>query len=85
MVAAAQFVFARLAFFVVNIASSTPSYWDITTFTTNFVNLIKDGILAVWGDLIQIILNQANFILILPVMVYLFVVATASLRSFYKG
>lgn len=59
--------------------------WTITTFMTQFVNFIKDGILAVWAELIQIILSDANFILILPVFVYLFVVATASLRSFYKG
>lgn len=59
--------------------------WTISTFMTQFVNFIKDGILAVWAELIQIILSDANFILILPVFVYLFVVATASLRSFYKG
>lgn len=58
--------------------------YTFTTFMQAFSQFIS-GIVGAWGTVIQTILNDANFILVIPIMVYVFVVATASLRSFYKG
>lgn len=60
---------------------------DPTSFTEFISNLgqLVTGIVDVWSSIIAQIVDSANYILIIPVMVYLFVVATASLRSFYKG
>lgn len=52
----------------------------MTAFTT-FITTIMTG----WGSIIGVILNAANWIMILPVFAYIFVVATSSLRSMYKG
>lgn len=49
-----------------------------------FGNFIT-GIMSAWGQVITMIVTEANWILILPVFAYIFVVATSSLRSFYKG
>lgn len=43
------------------------------------------GIMDAWTSVITQIVTAANWILILPVFAYIFVVATSSLRSFYKG
>lgn len=57
---------------------------NFTTFISNLGDLVE-GIVGVWTSIIAQIIEANNYILIIPVMVYLFVVATASLRSFYKG
>lgn len=64
------------------IAAATPL--DFTAFMTQFAAFIS-GIVGAWTTVIATILDSANFILVIPIMVYVFVVATASLRSFYKG
>lgn len=43
------------------------------------------ALMAAWQEVISMIVTAGNWILILPVFAYIFVVATASLRSFYKG
>lgn len=43
------------------------------------------ALMSAWQSIITKIVTAGNWILILPVFAYIFVVATASLRSFYKG
>lgn len=43
------------------------------------------ALMSAWQSVISKIVTAGNWILILPVFAYIFVVATASLRSFYKG
>lgn len=43
------------------------------------------ALMSAWQSVITKIVTAGNWILILPVFAYIFVVATASLRSFYKG
>lgn len=50
---------------------------EFLTFITN--------IMTAWGKVITVILTAGNWILILPVFAYVFVIATSSLRSMYKG
>lgn len=38
-----------------------------------------------WGAVLTVMLTAANWILLLGVFAYLFVVVTSSLRSMYKG
>lgn len=62
---------------------------EVTTMTfsegmTEFVTFITQ-IIAAWQQVINSILTAGNWILILPVFAYLFVIATSSLRSMYKG
>lgn len=51
---------------------------------TAFGNFVT-SLMSAWQEVIEMIVNEGNWILILPVFAYIFVVATASLRSFYKG
>lgn len=64
------------------LAAATP--YTLTTFIAAFQELVS-GIITAWGSVLSVILDTANFIMIIPVMVYIFVVVTSSLRSFYKG
>lgn len=64
------------------LAAATP--YDLTSFLAAFQQLVS-GIVTAWGSVLAVILDTANFIMIIPVMVYIFVVVTSSLRSFYKG
>ena len=58
--------------------------YTFTTFMADFITFVQK-IIGGWTEVITAILDQANFILVIPIFVYVFVVATASLRSFYKG
>lgn len=58
--------------------------YTFPTFMADFITFVQK-IIGGWTEVITAILDQANFILVLPIFVYVFVVATASLRSFYKG
>lgn len=48
---------------------------------TTFVS----SIISAWTTIISTIVTSANWILLLPILTYIFVVCTSSLRSFYKG
>lgn len=78
-----------LAFFVpmldIQLLADTPSSgMSFTDGMTAFGQFIS-GIMSAWTSVITQIVTAANWILILPVFTYIFVVATSSLRSFYKG
>lgn len=47
----------------------------------DFIAAMLDG----WGAVITVMLTASNWILLLGVFAYLFVVVTSSLRSMYKG
>lgn len=51
---------------------------------TEFLTFITN-LMTAWGKVITVILTAGNWILILPVFAYVFVIATSSLRSMYKG
>lgn len=68
---------------MLSLIAAVTSY-NFTTFISAFQELVT-GIIGSWTTIIATILDTANFILVIPIMVYVFVVATASLRSFYKG
>ena len=48
---------------------------------TKFIETILSG----WASVIDMVVAADNWILILPVFTYIFVVLTSSLRSMYKG
>ena len=68
--------------FLATLAAATP--YNLTSFLSAFQELVT-AIVGAWGSVLGVILDTANFIMIIPVMVYIFVVVTSSLRSFYKG
>lgn len=51
---------------------------------TNLAEFIK-AIVAGWGSILGVVLDSANWIMLLPTFTYIFVVVTSSLRSMYKG
>lgn len=57
---------------------------DLSTGLSNFGSFVS-ALMSAWSSVIAKIVDAGNWILILPVFAYIFVVATASLRSFYKG
>lgn len=68
---------------LLHLGEATP--WTFDNFLTSFVQLVTKITTGAWGAVLSVVLDQANFIMIIPVMVYIFVTATASLQSFYKG
>ena len=52
----------------------------LSAFTSFLLSLLQG-----WQYVINMIVNEGNWILILPVFTYIFVVITSSLRSMYKG
>lgn len=47
----------------------------------DFIAAMLEG----WGAIITVMLTASNWILLLGVFAYLFVIVTSSLRSMYKG
>lgn len=67
-----------------NAAESTSAPISFADGMSNFGSFVG-GIIAAWVTVVFAILTPEMWILMLPVYAYIFVVATASLRSFYKG
>lgn len=57
---------------------------DFATGLKNLASFIS-AIVAGWGSILTVVLDEANWIMLLPVFTYIFVVVTSSLRSMYKG
>lgn len=76
---------------IISIDDFVSSYIDSGLFEGSFssglLNFSKyvSSLVSSWGSVIIQIVDKANWILILPVFAYIFVVASSSLRSFYKG
>lgn len=70
--------------FLVTLTEVSGTTYDLAGGMEAFKTLVQ-GIVDCWTTIIGIILTSANWILLLPVLVYVFVVCTSSLRAFYKG
>ncbi len=82
--AAASAVLAACMGIACNAAPTTSGPVDFSTGMGNFGTFVEE-IISGWVSVVFAILEPSMWILMLPIFTYIFVVATASLRSFYKG